>query len=59
MSGVFLIVPCFNPNPDNPKPYVMKIQIVKPGPEFNLWILRIVLVTLYVLFYIYKKQLYL
>lgn len=37
----------------------MKIQIVKPGPEFNLWILRIVLVTLYVLFYIYKKQLYL
>ncbi len=37
----------------------MKIEIEKPGPQVILWLLRIGLVVLYVLFYIFKKKLYL
>ncbi len=37
----------------------MKVQIEKPSPEFTIWLLRIGLVVLYVIFYIYKKKLYL
>ncbi len=36
----------------------MKTQSQKTNPEITLWALRIGLVILYVLFYIYKKKLY-
>lgn len=44
----------FNPNPNK-----MKIQIQKTNPEFTLWALRIGVVILYVVFYVFKKKLYL
>jgi hypothetical protein len=37
----------------------MKIQIQKTNPEITLWALRIAVVTLYVVFYVFKKKLYL
>ena len=37
----------------------MKIQIQKTSPEISLWALRIAVVILYVVFYVYKKKLYL
>jgi hypothetical protein len=37
----------------------MKIQIQKSTPEITLWALRIGIVILYVVFYVYKKKLYL
>jgi hypothetical protein len=37
----------------------MKIQIQKTNPELTLWALRIGIVVLYVVFYVFKKKLYL
>lgn len=37
----------------------MKIQMQKMGPEAMTWLVRLTLVVLYVVFYVFKKKLYL
>jgi hypothetical protein len=54
MSGLFLNMYFLIQNPN-----IMKIQIQKTAPEITTWALRIGIVILYVVFYVYKKKLYL
>jgi hypothetical protein len=37
----------------------MKIEMQKPGPAAVTWLWRITLVVLYVVFFVFKKKLYL